>query len=138
MKRVLSVCVCVLLGACSSLSGEPERLPEAAPPDQSVVLGGLKSAAAEEKLVGPLESSPIRIANLTAPGSPGVFIACLRKVPPQQPSYPYSVFFKDNKYTSVRMSVYLDDCYTQSYQPFTPTPDPKPATPTKPPTKRKK
>jgi hypothetical protein len=124
MKR--AILICLLLTACSSLNSEASHIPEAAPPDQSVVQEGFKKAALEAKLKGPLQSSPVRIATLLAPGSPGVFIACLRNVPPVQPGYPYAVFFKDNAYTTTRMSVLMDDCYAQPYQPFTPPPAEKP------------
>jgi hypothetical protein len=116
MTRV--ILACLFLAGCSSIIGESPRMPEAAPPDTQVVTQGLKKAALEAKLVGPLEVTALRPAGPLAPNAPGVFMACVRNASPAQPQYPYAVFFKDNTYSSVRMSLQIDDCYAQTYRPL--------------------
>jgi len=76
---------------------------------------GARKAVAEEKLTGLIEISEVRESD----HGPGRFIVCLRGA--EQASSPrrtYAVFFDDEIYKGVRLSVMVDDCEKRDFRPF--------------------
>jgi hypothetical protein len=110
--RPLAMLTCLVLAACSSY-----ELPAASPPEPAKAIAAAKQAAAEEKLVGAVEISAVREANLIAPGR---YMLCLRgAISDTAQRRTYAVFFKGDAYLAVRMSVMIDSCETQVFTPFT-------------------
>jgi hypothetical protein len=82
----------------------------------STVIPELKNAAAIEKMAEPLEVAGPIAAN---PISSAPWIICLRSGASEQSRrLVYSVFFKDGKYDSVRLSAIVDRCEAQTFTPF--------------------
>jgi hypothetical protein len=121
--RLLKLLPCLVLGGCSSFLDDIPEKPDPAPFISSSI-ADLTKVAADEKLAKPLEvAGPIAANSISiAP-----WIICLRSVATEQArKRVYSVFFKDDKVSSVRESVFVDHCEAQT---FTPLPDiaPSPA-----------
>jgi hypothetical protein len=75
---------------------------------------GIKQAATEEKLTGPIEMSDLRHTD----HGPGSFVLCIRGVDEKYRRVgTYAVFFDNNDYKGSRMSVMIDDCEKQDYRP---------------------
>jgi len=83
---------------------------------------GIKQAAAEEKVTGPIEMSDLRPTD----HGPGHFVVCIRGVDEKyrRVGY-YAVFFDNDDYKGSRMSVMIDDCEKQDYRPFVPVGEPE-------------
>jgi hypothetical protein len=76
---------------------------------------GIKKAATEEKLTGPIEMSDVREAD----HGPGRFIFCIRGVDSKYRRVgTYAVFFDNNDYKGSRISLMIDDCEKQDYRSF--------------------
>jgi hypothetical protein len=77
---------------------------------------GIKKAATEEKLAGPIEMSDLRQSD----HGPGRFVLCIRGAgSASDPRRTYAVFFEHDDYKGVRMSVVIDDREKQGYRPLT-------------------
>jgi hypothetical protein len=101
-KLGASVLACFTLAACAPAVELPVPvyvLPSM--PTESAAAEGIKKATADEKLTGPIERSDLRVTE----HGPGRFVVCIR-----------GVFFDNNEYKGVRMSVMIDDCEKQSYR----------------------
>lgn len=122
--RYRVIAICFLLAGCAGISEQP-ALQQPPPPDSDVVSRGLTSSAEEAKLPDPLLASPIRVASPLAPGSPGVYIACVRSSAVAPNKSTYAVFFKDNKYNASRLALDPDNCDLESFRPFTRMAQPK-------------
>lgn len=133
---VLGALVCLLLTACSSAEISQTLAPAytpPSPPTQAGIMSGVKTAAAEEKLTGPLEVSAVRPNDHSLLGS---YFACLRVANPSAAKRPtYSVFWDGDTYKGSRLSAIVEACETQAYTPVDLTP---PAPPPKPAPKRKR
>src|SRR5437667_6322174 len=107
--RALALLLCLVLTACSSVS---ESIPAdvVLPPDPSIALKGVKTAASEARFAEPVEvSDPIR-AN---PISSSPWLICLRTGKSEESKrLTYSAFFTD-KYVSSRYSAIVDHCVEQ-------------------------
>lgn len=115
--RILLFIVALLLTGCSGL--EERQLPTYTPPGAMEVAQGLTRAATGATLAEPLMASPVRAALLTAPGSPGTFVACVKSVVPDPMRSPQAVFFKDGVYLSSRLALGPDGCHREPFEPFT-------------------
>jgi hypothetical protein len=76
---------------------------------------GIKQAATEEKITGPIETSDSRQTD----HGPGRFVLCIRAVESKY-SRPvtYAVFFDNDDYKGIRMSVMIDGCEKQPYRAY--------------------
>jgi hypothetical protein len=116
--RAFVVLPCLALAACST---QPEStiitsyVPPSAP-TLAAVREGVKQAAIEEKLTGSLEMSILRQSD----HGPGRFVLCIRGTgSASDPRRTYAVFFENDDYKGVRMSIIVDDCEKQDYGPLT-------------------
>jgi hypothetical protein len=83
-------------------------------PTTAAASEGIKKAATEEKLTGPIEMSDLRETD----HGPGRFVLCIRGVELKYRRVgTYAVFFDNNDYKGSRMSVMIDDCEKQDYRP---------------------
>jgi hypothetical protein len=102
--RAFAVLPCLALAACSTQVESTITAPYVPPsaPTLAAVREGIKKAATEEKLTGFIEMSDLR---QTDPG-PGRFVLCIRGAElASGPSRTYAVFFENEDYKGVRMSV---------------------------------
>jgi hypothetical protein len=93
--------LCLALAACSP-QVESTLIGAYVPPSAPTLAAareGIKKAAMEEKLTGFIEMSDLRQSD----HGPGRF----------------AVFFDNDDYKGVRMSVMIDDCEKQDYRPLT-------------------
>jgi len=115
--RALAVLLfCSTLAACSSPAELPLWKPYVPPsmPTTDAAGKGIKQAATEEKLTGPVEMSDLRHTD----HGPGSFVLCIRGVDEKYRRVgTYAVFFDNNDYKGSRMSVMIDDCEKQDYRP---------------------
>jgi hypothetical protein len=113
-KLGASVLACFTLAACAPAVELPVPvyvLPSM--PTESAAAEGIKKATADEKLTGPIERSDLRVTE----HGPGRFVVCIRGVDAKyRRMRTYAVFFDNNEYKGVRMSVMIDDCEKQSYR----------------------
>jgi hypothetical protein len=113
--RVLIILACFGLAACSSIYD----LPVVSAPEPARAIEGAKKAAAEEKLIGPLEISAVRKAYPLGPGGSGPYVLCIRGAESTTAlRRTYAVFFKNNDYVGSRMSVIVDSCEAQAFTPL--------------------
>jgi hypothetical protein len=116
MRRALAPLVCFTLAACST-AGESSLMKRYVPPSMPTTDAagkGIKQAATEEKLTGPIEMSDLRHTD----HGPGSFVLCIRGVDEKYRRVgTYAVFFDNNDYKGSRMSVMIDDCEKQDYRP---------------------
>jgi hypothetical protein len=83
-------------------------------PTEAAAGEGIKKATTDEKLTGPIERSDVRETD----HGPGRFILCIRGVDAKYRRLrTYGVFFDNNEYKGVRISVMIDDCEKQNYRP---------------------
>lgn len=110
----------VLLSACGGVDLPPAvDTPLVAPAPEKAVRGAYK-AADEEKLKGFIEASGVREGKSLGPGE---YMLCLRGSPsPTEPQHTYAVFFNNDEYRGVRLSVILDECEKQAFSPLPPRP----------------
>jgi hypothetical protein len=81
-------------------------------PTTEAVGKGIKQAATDAHLMGPIEMSDLR------PNEHGVghYIVCIRGVSNDYRTSFYAVFFDEN-YKASRLPVILDNCEKQNYRP---------------------
>jgi hypothetical protein len=130
MRRVLTILLCLLAGACSSLP-PPEVEP---PPDETQLKAGINQAIAESHFAKPVEVSDVINA---PPSSTQPWMVCIRSASSGDAGRPtYAAFFgkdatgKYGQYMRSRYSVFAENCATQTYHPFVdagpPAPSPSP------------
>ena len=137
MRRIPTILLCLLTGACSTLP-PPEVEP---PPDETQLKAGLNQAIAESHFARPVEVTDV----INAPASSTQpWMVCMRSASSGEAGRPtYAVFFgkdatgKYGQYSRSRYSVFAENCETQAYHPFadtgtpaaspsaSPTPEPK-------------
>jgi hypothetical protein len=115
LGAVLAAVACFTLAACSAPEGLPP-MPSYVPPSMptpEAVDKGIKQAATDAHLIGPMEMSDLR------PNDRGVghFMLCIRGVSNDSRTGTYVVFFDDNVYKALRLPVISDDCEKQTYRP---------------------
>jgi hypothetical protein len=115
--RAFVMLLCLALAACSpqveSTIIGPYVPPS--PPTLAAVRVGIKVAATEEKLTGFIEMSDLRQSDHGL----GRFVLCMRgAISEFGPRRTYAVFFENEAYQGVRMSVMIDDCEKQDYRPL--------------------
>ena len=111
----MQVLVAAILGiSLAGCSVDLDSLPIAGvPPTVSAVTADIKKTADDAKLIAPLQvAGPIPAnSNSSVP-----WIICLRsEAPNQSPPPTYSLFFKENKLISSRLSVIVDHCEGQVF-----------------------
>jgi hypothetical protein len=116
MRAPIVLLSCFTLAACSTaVQAPPVVYVPPSMPTMTAASEGIKKAATEAKLIGPIEISDVRQTD----HGPGRFYLCLRGV---ESIYRrvrfYAVFFDDDVYKGSRMSVMIDDCERQDYRPF--------------------
>ena len=112
LMRLLKVLPYFVLAACSAVMDDLPQATEPAP-YLSTVSSDLKKAAGTEQMAEPLEVAGPIAAN---PVSSAPWIICLRSVASERARrLVYSVFFKNGKYDSVRLSVIVDGCEAQTF-----------------------
>ena len=113
--RLLAMLSCLALAGCSSLIEDLPQKTDSAPLISTSVLE-LKKAAVESKIGDPLEVAGPIAAN---PISSAPWIVCLRSGAGEQSRrLVYSVFFKDGKRASARLSSIVDRCEAQVFVPL--------------------
>lgn len=133
MMRALIVAAAFILSGCA-LSNSDVSVPAAtyvapSPPSPQAQLKGVAAAAKEEKLAaGDLEISDPQSSNF----GPGRWMICMRGTRDSKPTY-FSVFFDNEDYKTVRLSIISEDCARQSYRPTGLLPDSAQADGAKPP-----
>ena len=113
--RLLAMLSCLAVAGCSSIIEDfPQKADSA--PLISTSVQDLKKAAAESKISDPLEvAGPIA----ASPISSAPWIICLRSGASEQSRrLVYSVFFKDGKRVSTRLSSIMDRCEAQVFLPL--------------------
>jgi hypothetical protein len=112
----------VTLGACGADLPPAVDTPLVAPAPEKALVGAYK-AVEEEKLTGFIEVSAVSEAPSLGPGQ---YMLCLRGSPsPSEPQHTYAVFFNNDEYRGVRLSIILDACERQAFSPLPPKPAPK-------------
>jgi hypothetical protein len=114
MRAPMVLVLCCTLAACSISESLPPTQPYVGPsmPTTTVLIAGVKQAAAEAHLIAPLEMSDLRPTD----HGPGHFIVCIRGVSNDIRTGFYAVFF-DDTYKGSRLPVILDHCEKQDYRP---------------------
>jgi hypothetical protein len=132
MARRAAVLLGLVLSGCSIPPGpgEPAVYTPPPPPTEQAIARDIALAAGEEKLTGPLEISAVRPTD----HGPGLHYFCLKQTnPPADIRRTYfAVFANGEEYKGVRISVMIDDCEHQTYNPapaVTPTTPPPAAQP---------
>jgi hypothetical protein len=117
MRSAPAVLVCFAVAACSP-AAESSIIGDYVPPAMPTTAAasdGIKKAATEENLTGPIEMSELRETD----HGPGRFVLCIRGVEAKYRRVgTYAVFFNNNDYKGSRMSVMIDDCEKQDYRPI--------------------
>jgi hypothetical protein len=118
--RALLILLGLMLSACSSALESAIIGPYVPPsaPTLAAALKGAEQAAAEEKITGFIEISDVRESD----HGPGRFVLCLRGASGFSPRRTYAVFFDDDNYKGVRMSVIVDDCENRDFRPLDQSP----------------
>jgi|SRR5690242_17501766 hypothetical protein len=120
--RALAVVLAAGLAGCSlydsnaELSGPVAYVPPN-PPTRPALLQGLAKAAKEEGLTGELQIADLRAVDF----GPGRWMICLVGLRASRPVY-FAVFFENEDYKAVRLSVIGEKCEQQSYSPTGPLP----------------
>jgi len=117
MRGALAALVCFTLAACSAPVELPLMTAYVPPsmPTMDAAREGIRIAATEEKLTGPIEMSDLRETD----HGPGRFVLCIRGIESKYRQVgTYAVFFSNNVYRGSRMSVMIDDCEKQDYRPL--------------------
>ena len=113
--RLLAVLSCLVFAGCSSIIEDLPQKTDSAP-YVATSAHELKKAAAESKIDDPLEVAGPIAAN---PISSAPWIICLRSGASEQSRrLVYSVFFKDGKRDSIRLSSIVDRCEAQAFLPL--------------------
>ena len=122
MMRALIVAAAFTLTGCSlpnsdvSVAAAPYVSPS--PPSPQAQLKGVAAAAKEEKLAGALEISNPQTSNF----GPGRWMICMRGTRDSKLAY-FAVFFDNEDYKAVRLSIVNEDCERQSFRPTGPLPN---------------
>jgi hypothetical protein len=119
------------LAACSTSDDLVPIKPYVPPamPTADAVGKGIKQAAAEAKLTGPIEMSDLRQTD----HGPGSYMLCIRGVESKYSRIViYAVFFDNEVYKGLRLPVILDDCEKQAFRPYVGAIAASPATPPSP------
>ena len=118
MMRRPAILLSLILAACSGDLPMPTYVPPS-PPTQAAIVATAGTAAAEAKLVAPLQISAVRQTD----HGPGLYFICLREAnpPPDKRQRYYSVFFDNDAYKGSRLSVIMDECEKQAFSPLLPT-----------------
>lgn len=116
MRAPIVLLSCFTLAACSpAVRAPPVVYVPPSTPTMTAAGEGIKKAATEAKLTGPIEISDLRQTD----HGPGRFYLCIRGVELiYRRVRTYAVFFDNDEYKGSRMSVILDDCERQDYRPF--------------------
>ncbi len=114
--RAFAILCCFVLSGCSpSIDLPPASYVPPSPPSAKAEYDGANQAAFEEKLTGSVEISDVRESD----HGPGRYLVCLRGADSSFSSrHTYAVFFENDDYKGVRMSVMVDECEKQSFRPF--------------------
>jgi hypothetical protein len=108
----------VFLAACGGPDLPPLAYTPPVAPTPEKALQGARNAANEERLTGFIEVSGIREGESLGPGE---YMLCLRGAASSfQPRQTYAVFFNNDEYKGVRLSVILDECEKQTFSPLPP------------------
>jgi hypothetical protein len=114
MRKPLVLLLCCILAACSAVRAPFDYVPPSMP-SMTAANEGVRKAAAEAKLIDAVEISDMRQTD----HGPGRFFLCMRGVESKYRRVrTYAVFFENDDYKGLRMSVILDDCERQEYRPF--------------------
>jgi len=116
MRAPVALLFCSMLAACSFAGDTSIIKPYIEPslPSLEAARTGVKQAAGEAKITGPIEMSDLRQAD----HGPGSFMLCMRGLEPASGKIrTYAVFFNNNDYKGSRLPVVLDDCERQNYRP---------------------
>jgi hypothetical protein len=118
-----AILLSLMLVACSTDPSLPVPTYAPSPPTQKTIVAIATTAASEAKLAAPLQISAVRQSD----HGPGNYFVCLREANPPSdgPQRYYSVFFDNDAYKGLRLSVMIDECEKQTFNPL-------PATPTEP------
>jgi hypothetical protein len=125
----MRVTAMLLLGFTLAACGGPSvELPlwkgyvEPSMPTAVAAQAGIKLAATEEKITGPIEVSEMHHTDF----GPGSFMVCMRGTESvhNQVGY-YAVFFDNDVYKGSRVSAILEGCEQQNYRPFVPVEGPE-------------
>jgi hypothetical protein len=120
MRALLMLPLCFTLLACAE--EVPPFKPYVPPsmPTTAAANKGVAQAITDEKITAPVEMSDLRETD----HGPGHFMLCVRHVESNSSSRvtTYAVYFDNDVYKGAQMSVMIDDCEKQAYQPYTGTP----------------
>jgi hypothetical protein len=135
MRAIAILLFCSTLAACSSIEdlAPPVYVPPSMPTTEAVGKG-IKQAATDAKMTGPIEMTDLRQTD----HGPGRFMSCIRGVESKYSRLvTYAVFFDNNDYKGSRLPVMMDDCENQAFRPYVdsvpaaaaapPSPTPAPA-----------
>jgi hypothetical protein len=94
------------------------------PPTQAAVVAAVNKATAEAKLSPPLEISDVRPTDR----GPGSYFVCMREVvsSSSEKRPVYSVFYDNDDFKGLRLSVIMDACEAQAFTPIDIAPAPSP------------
>jgi hypothetical protein len=111
-RRPAILLLSLMLAACSSDPSLLRYVPPS-PPTQNAIVATAMTAAAEAKLVAPLQISAVRQTD----HGPGLYFICLREAnpPPDKRQRYYSVFFDNDAYKGSRLSVIMEECEKQAF-----------------------
>ncbi|HEV2158814.1 MAG TPA: hypothetical protein VGR99_30980 [Bradyrhizobium sp.] len=111
----LSAVLALLLAGCATSANPPPAYQPPRAPGAKAVQEGVKKGAAEAKLTGGLETTAVRRTD----HGPGLYFVCLRQRGPSAGRSPaYSVFFDNDAYKGIEISVIVDACEAQPWIPF--------------------
>jgi hypothetical protein len=132
MRALIAVAVmglagCSLMGSLPQEPDDPARYVPPNPPTRPAELSGVAKAAKEEGLKGALEISDLRASDF----GPGRWMICLRGERDSKLAY-FGVYFENEDYKGVRLSVIGEGCENATYAPTGPLPDQSPPTITAP------
>jgi hypothetical protein len=116
MRAAVVLLVCSTLAACASAGDTSIIKPYVEPsmPTPEAASAGVKQAAAEAKITGPVEMSDLRPTD----HGPGSFMLCMRALEPGSGKLrTFAVFFNNNEYKGLRLPVILDGCEKENYRP---------------------
>jgi hypothetical protein len=117
MRVLLVLPLCFMFAACSHSEDLSPIKPYVPPstPTMAAANKGIAQAVTEEKIIGPIEMSDLRETD----HGPGRFVLCIRGVEPKykRPTT-YAVFFDNDDYKGIRMSVMIDGCEKQPYRAY--------------------
>jgi len=120
--RALVVVAALTLAGCSLVNAEmqepdPVKYVPPNPPTRPAELQGIVKAVKEEALTGSVEISDLRTSDF----GPGRWMICLRGERASKSTY-FAVFFENEDYKGVRLSVIGEHCEQADYIPTGPLP----------------